>query len=79
MQNSLQVFFNQKTWIGFSDMRRQLPQLPASIVGPAGLPHSQSRLKEEGLLLADEWYAREYEPLYDLKIIFTNYQKLGNK
>ena len=79
LQNSLAVFFNQKTWIGFSAMRRQLPQLPASIVGPAGLPHSQSRLKEEGLLLADEWYAREYEPLYDLKIIFTKYQKLGSK
>ncbi len=79
LQNSVAVFFNQKTWIGFSVIRRQLPQLPASIVGPAGLPHSESRLKEEGLLLADEWYAREYEPLYDLNIIFTNYQKLGSK
>lgn len=79
LQNSVAVLFNQKTWIGYAAIRRQLPQVPPSIVGPAGLPHSQSRLKEEGLLLADEWYAREYEPLYDLKIIFTNYQKLGNK
>jgi hypothetical protein len=48
-------------------------------LGPAGQPHHLSHLKEEGLLLADEWYAREYEPVYDLKTIFANYQKLGSK
>jgi O-antigen biosynthesis protein len=79
LQNSVQVLFKQKTWIGYSSNRPQLPVLPVSILGPAGLPHSSSTLKEEGLLLADEWYAREYEPLYDLKIIFANYQKLGSK
>jgi O-antigen biosynthesis protein len=79
LRHSFQVLFLQKTWIGFSALRMHLPVLLPSVVGPAGLPHSQSRLKEEGLLLADEWYAREYEPLYDLKIIFTNYQKLGSK
>ncbi len=79
LQHSLQVLFNQKTWIGFSASRAHMPVLPPSVLGPAGLPHSRSTLKAEGLLLADEWYAREYEPLYDLKIIFTNYQKLGSK
>lgn len=79
LQHSVQVLFKQKTWIGYSSNRPQLPVLPVSILGPAGLPHSSSTLKEEGLLLADEWYAREYEPFYDLKIIFANYQKLGSK
>lgn len=79
LQHSVQVLFKRKTWIGYSSNRPQLPVLPVSILGPAGLPHSSSTLKEEGLLLADEWYAREYEPLYDLKIIFANYQKLGSK
>jgi GT2 family glycosyltransferase len=79
LRHSVQVLLQRKTWIGFSAFRTHLPVLLPSVVGPAGLPHGQSRLKEEGLLLADEWYAREYEPLYDLKIIFTNYQKLGSK
>lgn len=79
LQHSISVVTNRKTWIGFSARRKHLPLLPASVLGPAGQPHHLSHLKEEGLLLADEWYAREYEPLYDLKTIFANYQKLGSK
>lgn len=79
LQHSLAVFTGRKTWVGFSTSRQHLPTLPASVLGPAGQPHHSSQLKEEGLLLADEWYAREYEPIYDLKTIFANYQKLGSK
>ncbi|MFY7840056.1 MAG: glycosyltransferase family 2 protein [Lacibacter sp.] len=79
LKQSATVFAGKKTWVGYSAMRKQLPQLPPSVVGPAGIPHHSSKLKEEGLLMADEWYAKEYAPQYDLAIIFTNYQKLGNK
>ncbi|RXK60543.1 glycosyltransferase [Lacibacter luteus] len=79
LKQSAAVLAGKKTWVGYSAMRKQLPQLPASVVGPAGIPHGLSKLKEEGLLMADEWYAKEYEPQYDLATIFTNYQKLGNK
>jgi len=79
LQHSLSVIAGRKTWVGYSTRRKHLPPLPASILGPAGQPHHLSQLKEEGLLLADEWYAREYEPAYDLKTIFANYQKLGSK
>jgi len=79
LQHSCAVIMGRKTWIGFSTLRKHLPSLPASVLGPAGQPHHLSHLKEEGLLLADEWYAREYEPVYDLKTIFANYQKLGSK
>jgi GT2 family glycosyltransferase len=79
LQHSIAVIRGRKTWIGFSTSRKHLPTLPASVLGPAGQPHHLSHLKEEGLLLADEWYAREYEPVYDLKTIFANYQKLGSK
>lgn len=79
LQHSMSVITGRKTWIGFSAHRTHLPPLPASVLGPAGQPHHSSQLKEEGLLLADEWYAREYEPVYDLKTIFANYQKLGSK
>ena len=78
LQQSVAVLTGRKTWIGFSAIRKQLPELPPSVLGPAGMPHHASNLKAEGLLLADEWYAREYEPQYDLKTIFTNYQKLGD-
>lgn len=78
LQQSVAVLAGRKTWVGFTAKRKQLPELPDSVLGVAGMPHHASNLKEEGLLLADEWYAREYEPQYDLKIIFTNYQKLGD-
>lgn len=79
MANCWQVLINQKTWVGFSTAYKHLPLLKPSIVNPAGIPHSQSQLNAEGLQLADEWYAREYEPSNDLQIIFTSYKKLGVK
>ena len=77
--HSLQVLLHQKTWIGFSAIHPYLPKLKPSVLGPAGVPHRQTQLNAEGLLLADEWYAREYEALYDLRTIFSNYKKLGIK
>ncbi|TWI81643.1 GT2 family glycosyltransferase [Lacibacter cauensis] len=79
LKQSFAVLIGTKTWIGYSTLRKQLPTLRPSVLGPAGMPHHASKLKKEGLLMADEWYAKEYEPQYDLATIFTNYQKLGNK
>jgi hypothetical protein len=70
---------SKKTWIGFSAPHPHLPKLKPSVLGPAGIPHSQTQLNAEGLLLADEWYAREYEALFDLRTIFLNYKSLGSK
>ncbi len=77
LSHCLQVLLAQKTWIGYSAEHVGLPQIKPSVLGPAGVPHRQTQLNAEGLLLADEWYAREYKPAYDLQTILTSYKKLG--
>ncbi|MEQ1798160.1 MAG: glycosyltransferase [Lacibacter sp.] len=77
LNHSMQVLLYRKTWIGYSAVHQHLPKLKPSVLGPAGIPHIQMQLNAEGLLLADEWYAREYEVLNDLSILFSSYKKLG--
>ncbi len=77
LNHSMQVLLYRKTWIGYSAARQHLPKLKPSVLAPAGVPHSQMQLNAEGLLLADEWYAREYEVLNDISILFSSYKKLG--
>lgn len=79
LMHCFQVLLNQKTWIGFSSIHPYFPTLKPSVLGPAGIPHRHTQLNAEGLLLADEWYAREYEAIYDLRTILSNYKKLGMK
>jgi O-antigen biosynthesis protein len=79
LKHCLQIIINQKTWVGFSTRYQHLPVLKPSVLNPAGVPHSQSQLTAEGLQLADEWYAREYNPGGDITIIITSYKNLGKK
>lgn len=75
--NCLQVLFFQKTWIGYSGDAGGLPLVLPSVLGPAGLPHAQNELPEEGKRQANAWYASEYEVWYDLIMVFSHYKKLG--
>jgi GT2 family glycosyltransferase len=77
LANSAQVLLKKKTWVGFAVPHHHLPVLQPSVVNSAAIPHSQSQLNAEGLLLADEWYAKEYDPVNDIRIIFSAYKKLG--
>jgi GT2 family glycosyltransferase len=77
LKHSIEVLLYQKTWIGYTFQYPHLPKLKPSVLSPAAVPHNQTQLNAEALLLANEWYAREYEPLYDLRSIVLNYQKLG--
>lgn len=77
LKHCIEVLLYQKTWIGYTLQHSHLPKLKPSVLGPAAVPHSHTQLNAEALLLANEWYAREYEPLYDLRSIVFNYQNLG--
>lgn len=79
LQHCFQVLFAQKTWIGFTGPVKGLPPVKPSVLGPAGVPHQLNSLKEEGLQLANEWYAQQYEPAYDLLTVFSHYKNLGLK
>jgi len=77
IRNSLLVLFGRRTWVGYSGEAAGLPLLPHSVLGPAGKPHKLNQLPAAGLSQANEWYALEYDIMYDLITVFSHYKKLG--
>ncbi|MBC7874260.1 MAG: hypothetical protein H7Y01_09710, partial [Ferruginibacter sp.] len=76
--NCFSVLFARKTWIGYAVAEKQLPRLYDGIIACNGIPVSiQQQLPAESLQMMDYWYARDYEPSGDLKLIWKTYQKLG--
>lgn len=73
-----EVIIGNKTWIGYLFPTSSLPTLRKGILTPNGLPHClQSSLSIESLRQLDYWYARDYEPLQDIKLLLKNYARLG--
>jgi GT2 family glycosyltransferase len=77
--NCFTVLFAKKTWVGYSSTtNRNLPVLRKAVMACNGIPQSiRQELPEQGLHTLDYWYARDYEPLQDIKIIWKSYKKLG--
>ena len=75
--HALQVLAGRKTWMGYTGLATGLPPLPPAVLGPAGIPHSRNRLNEEGQQQANEWYAQEYDVLYDLVTVLAHHKSLG--
>ena len=77
--NCIAVLFASKTWIGYAASENHLPPLALAVIGSNGLPVSaQVNLPKESLQMMDYWYARDYEPVRDLKMIIRLYRKLGS-
>jgi O-antigen biosynthesis protein len=72
-KNCFHVLSGNKTWVGYIIKEDQLPMLRKSIVGSNGFPSKRQKLPVESLKMVDEWYARDYEPLQDLRTIFSSY------
>jgi hypothetical protein len=78
LSNCFQVLFARKTWIGYLSSGKHLPHLHRGVLACNGIPLSQQQsLPAESLYTLDYWYARDYEPGADLKMIFKNYSRLG--
>lgn len=76
--NCFKVLFAQKTWVGYAIPDKNLPPLKQSILTSNGVPATTSQqLPKESLQMMDYWYARDYEPATDLKIIRKMYRNLG--
>ena len=73
----MQVLVRRKTWIGYSGEATGLPKLLPSVLGPAGLAHRNNNLSPEGRREANDWYAQEYDVMYDLITVFSHYKQLG--
>ena len=76
--NILRVLLARKTWIGYAGSAEGLPVIRKGVLGCNGIPPRQSvQLSAESLYRADYWYAHEYTPLADIKLILRSYRNLG--
>lgn len=72
--NCLHVLFGRKTWIGYHTAGKGLPPLRQAVISELGMLKNAA---DENTARLDYWYARNYEPLHDVKLILRNYRNLG--
>jgi hypothetical protein len=78
LKNCVRVIVGKRTWVGYILCFDGLPKIRESVLSANGKPRlAQQTLPEENLHILDYWYARDYEPLQDLRIILKNYRYLG--
>lgn len=72
------VLFGKRTWVGYSRHEPHLPHLRKGVIACNGVPVSaEQALPAESLQMLDYWYARDYEPSTDLKLMRRAYRSLG--
>jgi GT2 family glycosyltransferase len=77
-KTALLVLIGKRTWVGYSYFQNTLPLIPPGILTPSGYRNNNSfSVYNNALKKADIIYAREYDWMQDLKIIFNNYRYLG--
>jgi O-antigen biosynthesis protein len=77
-RNCFLVLLAQKTWIGYTVNGKPLPKLRRGVMGTNGISiKTEQQLPRESLRMVDYWYAMDYQPSQDLKLIFSNYRRLG--
>jgi O-antigen biosynthesis protein len=77
--NCFKVLLAKRTWIGYTINGKPLPPLRKAIIGCNGIPLSMiGQAPVESLQIVDQLYAKDYEPVQDLKLLWQNYRKLGS-
>ncbi len=72
------VLLGKKTWIGYAVTEKNLPDIRPGVIACNAVPVSWGQqLSLESLQMMDYWYARDYEPATDLRMIWKVYRKLG--
>lgn len=78
LANCFMVLLAQKTWIGYASKDNNLPHLLPAVIACNGVPFTTGQqLSKESLQMMDYWYARDYEPSADLKLLWYSYRRLG--
>lgn len=76
--NCFAVLFATKTWIGYAVIQKGVPPLRKAVIASNGIPVSaKQQLPKESLQMMDHWYARDYDPVDDVKLIWKRYRRLG--
>ncbi len=73
LQNSIAVLIGKKTWTGYAKTNTAaLPRLRKPVINThsIGSPGNDDRI--------DYWYAKNYEPLHDIRLIVKNYKHLSD-
>jgi GT2 family glycosyltransferase len=72
LQNCIVVLIGKKTWIGYNNANNpSLPRLRKSVISINGImTENKNRI--------DYWYAKNYEPWQDVRLIVKNYNHLSN-
>lgn len=77
--NCFRVIFARQTWIGYASTGKNLPPIRGAVIACNGIPtNTIQKLPSESLDMIDYWYARDYEPSVDLKLIRKTYRLLGS-
>ncbi|HEX8316352.1 MAG TPA: glycosyltransferase family 2 protein, partial [Flavisolibacter sp.] len=76
--NCLSIIFAKRTWVGYISQQPSLPQLRKSVLAPNGRREVSYAFTDENIYLLNYWYARNYEPVQDIKTIFSHYKYLGS-
>jgi O-antigen biosynthesis protein len=77
--NCIAVLFAKKTWIGYLAEEKKLPRLRPGVMACNGISGSvKQQLPPESLQMMDQWYARDYEPANDLRLIWKTWRRLGD-
>ncbi len=78
LRNCITVLSASKTWIGYANPEKQLPPIRKAVIASNGIPLSiHPQLSEESLRMMDYWYARDYDPVNDVRTIWKAYRVLG--
>lgn len=78
LQNCVKVLSGKKTWVGYLIPDKRLPCLRPAVISNSGILLGISRVPvAENLHQVDYWYAREYHPFIDLRIIISHYRLMA--
>ena len=78
LENIWYVIIGRRSWVGYATSGKNLPSLRPGVLAFNGIPvSSRQELPAESLLLMDYWYAKDFEPVNDLKLIWKFFVRLG--
>lgn len=79
-KNCFLVLFAKKTWVGYAAEEKNLPRIRNSILACNGNPvAAPQNLPQESLRTMDYWYAKDYAPANDWKLVWGAYRRLGGE
>lgn len=75
-RNVFAVLLRQKTWVGYAASYNRLPAIKKAVLTTTSLPAAMNKLPFVSLSSADEWYAKKYSVILDIKKLWRGYKYL---